>query len=62
MEIVIVWSWFSFIVGVVGTLLVSIVLVLAAAFKQWKNQKKQADSAYEARAFAAWGGRDNSPR
>lgn len=61
MEIVIVWSWFSFIVGVVGTLLVSIVLVLAAAFKQWKNQKKQADSAYEARAFAAWGGRDNSP-
>lgn len=61
MEIVIVWSWFSFIVGVVGTLLVSIVLVLAAAFKQWKNQKKQADSAYEARVFAAWGGRDNSP-
>lgn len=60
MEIIIVWSWFSFFMGIGATVLAVLLLAMFGAYKQWKKQKEQADSAYEARAFAAWGGRDNS--
>jgi len=63
MEIVFVWSWFSFIVGVVSALVGSLFLIFAVAYKQWKKQKEaakaQADSVEK--LFSSWGGRDNSP-
>ncbi len=62
MEIVFVWSWFSFIIGVVSAVFGSFFLILAVAYKQWKKQKEaakvQSDS-FE-KMFSAWGGRDNS--
>ena len=62
MEITFVWSWFSFIVGVVSAVVAGFVLVLVFAFKQWKKQKEaarvQTDSVEK--LFSTWGGRDNS--
>lgn len=58
MEIVIVWSWLSFVAGIGATLLAVVVLAMVGAYKQWKKQKQQAESVE--RAFASWGGRDNS--
>lgn len=55
MEIVIVWSWFSFIVGVVSAFFAAFVLALAFSFKQWKKQKQQREEAEK--AFSIW---DNS--
>ena len=58
MEITIVWSWLSFFVGIGTTVLAVLLLAIFGAYKQWKSQKKQADSVEK--AFAAWSGRDNS--
>ncbi len=55
MEIVIVWSWFSFIVGVVSAFFTAFVLALVLSFKQWKKQKQEKQEAE--RAFSIW---DNS--
>jgi len=52
MEIVIVWSWFSFIVGVVSAFFAAFVLALAFSFKQWKKQKQQKEEAEK--AFSIW--------
>ncbi len=62
MEIVIVWSWFSFIVGVVSAFFTAFVLALVLSFKQWKKQKEAAKVQTDSveKLFAAWGGRDNS--
>ena len=63
MEIVFVWSWFSFIVGVVSAVVGSFFLIFAVAYKQWKKQKEAAKVQTDSveKLFAAWGGRDNSP-
>lgn len=63
MEIVIVWSWFSFIVGIVSALVGSFLLMLFVAFKQWKKQKDAAKAQTDnfEKMFSAWGGRDNNP-
>lgn len=58
MELTFIWSWLSFFAGVVATLLVSFVLMVFAAFKQWKKQKQKNEE--YSKAFSAWGGRDNS--
>jgi Flp pilus assembly protein TadB len=62
MEIVIVWSWFSFIVGAVSAVFAAFFLALVFSFKQWKKQKEAAKEQTDSveRMFAAWGGRDNS--
>ncbi len=62
MEIVIVWSWFSFIVGAVSAVLAAFILALVFSFKQWKKQKEAAKVQTDSveKLFAAWGGRDNS--
>lgn len=40
MEITFVWSWFSFIVGVISALVGSFFLILGVAYRQWKKQNK----------------------
>jgi hypothetical protein len=62
MEIVIVWSWFSFIVGAVSAVFAAFFLALVLSFKQWKKQKEAAKEQTDSveKLFAAWGGRDNS--
>ncbi len=52
MEIVIVWSWFSFIVGVVSAFFTAFVLALVLSFKQWKKQKQEKQEAEK--AFSIW--------
>jgi Flp pilus assembly protein TadB len=52
MEIVIVWSWFSFVVGVVSAVFAAFFLALVFSFKQWKKQKRDAE-----KSFSIW---DNS--
>lgn len=62
MEITFVWSWFSFIVGLVSAVVGSLVLLFAVAYKQWKKQKDAAKAQTDnfEKMFSAWGGRDNS--
>lgn len=62
MEIVLVWSWFSFIVGFVAAFIGSFVVLFGIAFGQWKKQQKAAKAQSDSveKLFAAWGGRDNS--
>jgi len=62
MEIVLVWSWFSFIVGIVSALVGSFLLLLSVAFKNWKKQQKVAKTKLDNldKMFSTWGGRDNS--
>lgn len=62
MEIVIVWSWFSFAVGAVSAVIAAFILALVFSFKQWKKQKEAAKEQMDSvdRLFATWGGRDNS--
>lgn len=38
------WSWFSFIVGAVGTFTLLFWVVLAIAVRQYRKQRKQASS------------------
>lgn len=52
MEIVIVWSWLSFIVGAVSAVLVGFILALVLSFKQWKKQNKQKQE--DEKAFSVW--------
>jgi membrane associated rhomboid family serine protease len=64
MEIVIVWSWFSFIAGAVSALFGSFLLLLLVALKQWKRQKKAAEQqavSFDKMTFSPWGSRDNNP-
>jgi hypothetical protein len=49
MEIVIVWSWLSFIVGAVSAVLVGFILALVFSFKQWRKQKQESE-----KAFSVW--------
>ena len=41
---VIDWSWWAFIAGVLATVTVEFWLVIFIAFKQWKKQQKKAAS------------------
>lgn len=43
MQIVIEWSWFSFVVGFVSALVVGFWVIFAAAYKQWKKSRKMDD-------------------
>lgn len=58
MEIVIVWSWFSFILGLITGPILFLVIAIGAAYRQWK--KRQKDTLSVDKLFQQWGGRDNS--
>ena len=55
MEITFVWSWFSFVVGALSSVVAAFILALVFSFKQWKKQKQQKEEAEK--AFSIW---DNS--
>lgn len=57
MEITLVWSWFSFILGLISAVVATVVVLFAIAFKQWKKQKAMKNDVES--AFQAWAGRDN---
>lgn len=49
MEIVIVWSWLSFIVGAVSAVLTVFVLALIVSFRQMRKQRRENE-----KAFSIW--------
>lgn len=53
MEIIFVWSWLSFFAGIFATLSFAFWAVVYIAARQYKKQKKNADSVTE--LFRDWG-------
>lgn len=62
MEITLVWSWFSFVVGMLSAIVGLIVLLVLVAMRQFAKQKKQAEQGWDSvdKLFQGWAGRDNS--
>jgi hypothetical protein len=62
MEIVIVWSWFSFVVGAISSVVAAFFLALVFSFKQWKKQKDAAKAQTDSfeKMFSAWGDKNNN--
>lgn len=62
MEITLVWSWFSFVVGVLSAIVGLIVLLVLVAMRQFAKQKKQAEQGWDSvdKLFQTWGGQDNN--
>lgn len=58
MEFTLVWSWFSFILGFLSSLVIAVAVLFRVAFKQWKKQQAMKNDVES--AFQAWAGRDNS--
>lgn len=56
MEIVIVWSWFSFIVGLLAGPALGLIWAVVAAYKQWKKRQKTSDSFDK--LFQGWNSKD----
>ena len=63
MEITFVWSWFSFVVGALSSVVAAFILAVVFSFKQWRKQQKVAKMQSDniEKMFSTWGGRDNSP-
>lgn len=58
MEIVLIWSWFSFILGLIAGPIIFLIIGLWSAYKTWKKRQKESISVEK--LFQQWGGRDNS--
>lgn len=62
MEIVITWSWFAFLAGVLSTFVGLIIIMVVVALRQLAKQKKRAEQNWDSvdKLFQTWGGRDNN--
>lgn len=52
MEIVLIWSWFSFIVGLIAGPALLLLIAFATAYKSWK--KRQSDQVTVETLFKGW--------
>lgn len=61
MEIVLTWSWFSFVIGIVATLTFLFWLLVMIAVKKYREQQRKATQGWDSvdKLFQSWGGRDN---
>lgn len=55
MEIVFVWSWFSFIIGALSAIVLLLAVLFRLAFKQWKKGQKAKDDI--GKMFDGWSGK-----
>jgi uncharacterized protein YpmS len=58
MEITFVWSWFSFVVGALSSVVAAFILALVFSFKQWKKQKQRSEEL--SKTFDIWSSRETN--
>lgn len=52
MEIVLIWSWFSFVVGLLTGPVLLVIVAIGASYKNWK--KRQKDEVTVESLFKSW--------
>ena len=52
MEIVLIWSWFSFVVGLLAGPVLLVIVAIGASYKNWK--KRQSDEVTVESLFKSW--------
>ena len=52
MEIVLIWSWFSFVVGLLVGPVLLVIVAIRASYKNWK--KRQSDEVTVESLFKSW--------
>jgi hypothetical protein len=61
MEITLIWSWFSFVVGFITPVILLLIWAVVVAVKQSNQAKKKATENWDNvdKFFQQWGGRNN---